>query len=59
MMVLMTRQRSAAGESLLAIRIRALVRALSRVDTAMAGQRAGITKRLHVVLDMAEQRGME
>ena len=43
-MVLVASQSGATRESLLAVGVGALVRSLARVDAAMAGQGAGITK---------------
>lgn len=48
--VLVTRQRRAAGERLLAVGIGALVRPLAGVDTAMACKGAGVAKGLATAL---------
>ena len=55
-MVLVTCQSSASRERLLAVGIGALVWALARVDTAMARQRARITKGL---VDVSEEKASE
>jgi hypothetical protein len=47
--VLVTRQGSATREGLLAVGVGALVRALSRVDATMAGQRTRVTEGLGYV----------
>jgi hypothetical protein len=56
--VLVTGKGGSAGEGLLAISVRALVRALSRMSPAVTSKGAAVAERLRIVRTFYRRRGL-